>query len=134
MLTLSLPNKLAVPRQKRAEPFPKRLNLDDSKLKELADDNFKFDENGRKLSKRVEYTMRKGEIACYKSFKTLWEKEKLLVTSNFSFSHSVFKRLLLQTRKDQGLFWKGLTNDTKQDIMYLQKHYSNCLSTQLTKR
>ena len=23
--------------------------------------------------------------------KTLWEKEKLLVTSNFSFSHSVFK-------------------------------------------
>ena len=26
----------------------------------------------------------------YKSLKTLWEKEKLLVTSNFSFSHSVF--------------------------------------------
>ena len=24
------------------------------------------------------------------SFETLWEKEKLLVTSNFSFSHSVF--------------------------------------------
>ena len=27
---------------------------DSSKLKEFADDNFKFDENGRKLSKRVE--------------------------------------------------------------------------------
>ena len=27
-----------------------------------------------------------------KGLKTLWEKEKLLVTSNFSFSHSVFKR------------------------------------------
>ena len=28
---------------------------------------------------------------CTKSFfKTLWEKEKLLITSNFSFSHSVF--------------------------------------------
>ena len=40
--------------------------------------------------------------------KTVWEKEKLLVTSNFSFSHSVFKRLLLQTRKNQGLFGKGL--------------------------
>ena len=26
----------------------------------------------------------------YKSLKTLWEKEKLLVMSNFSFSHSVF--------------------------------------------
>ena len=29
----------------------------------FADDNFKFDENGRKLSKRVENTMEKGEIA-----------------------------------------------------------------------
>ena len=28
--------------------------------------------------------------------------------SNFSFSHSVFNRLVLQTRKDQGLFGKGL--------------------------
>ena len=33
---------------------------------------------------------------------------KLLVTSNFSFSHSVFKRIVLQTRKNQGLFGKGL--------------------------
>ena len=40
--------------------------------------------------------------------KTLWEKEKLLITSNFSFSHSVFKRLVLQTRENQGLFGKGL--------------------------
>ena len=29
----------------------------------------------------------------------LWEKEKLLVTSNFSFSHSAFKRLVSQGRK-----------------------------------
>ena len=36
--------------------------------------------------------------------KTLWEKEKLLV-----------KRLVLQTRNNQGLFGKGLTipNDTR---------------------
>ena len=32
--------------------------------------------------------------ACNKNLlKTLWEKEKLLVTSNFSFSHSVFYSL-----------------------------------------
>ena len=43
-----------------------------------------------------------------KGQKTLLEKEKLLITSNFSFSHSVFKRLVLQTRKNQGLFGKGL--------------------------
>ena len=34
--------------------------------------------------------------------------EKSLVTSNFSFSHSVFKRLILQTGQNQGLFGKGL--------------------------
>ena len=44
----------------------------------------------------------------FKGSKTLWEKEKLLVTSNFSFSQSVFKGLVLQTRKNQGLFGKGL--------------------------
>ena len=43
-----------------------------------------------------------------KGLKTLWEKEKLLVTSNFSFSHSVFNRLVLQTRKNKDLFEKGL--------------------------
>ena len=55
---------------------------------------FELDENGRKVSKQVE---------------TLWEKEKLLFRSNFSFSHSVFKRPLLQARKNQDLFWKGLS-------------------------
>ena len=46
-----------------------------------------------------------------KGWKTVWEKEKLLVTSNFSFIHNVFKRLLRQTRKNQGLFGKGLIHD-----------------------
>ena len=43
-----------------------------------------------------------------KLWKTLWETEKLLVTSNFSFSHSVFKRIVMQTRRNQGLFGKDL--------------------------
>ena len=42
--------------------------LDSSKLKEFADGNFKFDKNGRKLSKRVKNTVGKGEIARYKQF------------------------------------------------------------------
>ena len=33
-----------------------------------ADDNFKFDENGGKLSKQVENTVGKGEIARYEHF------------------------------------------------------------------
>ena len=50
-------------------PFsPKRQILDSSKLKELAYVNFKFDENGRKFSKRVQSTVGKGEIARYEQF------------------------------------------------------------------
>ena len=50
------------------QPITRRQILDSSKLKEFADDNFKFDENGRKLSKRVENTVGKGEIAHYEQF------------------------------------------------------------------
>ena len=42
--------------------------LDFSKVKEFADDNFKFEENGSKISKWVENIAGKGEIACYKQF------------------------------------------------------------------
>ena len=56
--------------------FPKQQILDSPKLKELADDNFKVNENTRKSSNW---------------YKTLWVKEKLLVTSNFSLSQSVLK-------------------------------------------
>ena len=45
------------------EPFLKQQILDYSKLKKVADDNFKIDENGRKFSKQVENTVGKGEIA-----------------------------------------------------------------------
>ena len=48
--------------------YPRRQILDPSKLKEFADGSFKFDENGRKLSKRVENIVGKGEIACYEQF------------------------------------------------------------------
>ena len=41
------------------------FKLYSSKLKEFPDDNFKFDETGIKLSKRVENTVGKGEIARY---------------------------------------------------------------------
>ena len=37
-------------------------------MKDFADDDSKFDENGRKLSKLVENTVGKGEIARYEQF------------------------------------------------------------------
>ena len=64
-----------------------------TKVKEFADDNFKFDENGIKYFKRVENNVGKGEIARYEQF---------------PISHIVSKSLVMQTCKNQGLFGKGL--------------------------
>ena len=75
-----------------------RQILDSSNFKQFADNNFKFDEDGRKFYTWVE---------------TLCEKEKLLVRSNFFFSFSVFKRLVLQKHKNQGLFEKGIEKTCK---------------------
>ena len=51
--------------------------------------------------------------------KTLWEKVKLLVMSNFFFSHSVFKRLVLETHKNQGLLGKALNELKTVDGNYI---------------
>ena len=52
--------------------------LDSSNLKELACDNFKLDENGRKLSKKEENAVGKEETARYEQFlllSTVFSKE-----------------------------------------------------------
>ena len=46
----------------------KTTNFRSSKLKEFADNNFKFNENGIKVSKRVGNVVGKGEIARYEQF------------------------------------------------------------------
>ena len=48
--------------------FPNNKFLDFSKLKDSADNNFEFDDNGEKLPKRVENNVGKGEIARYEQF------------------------------------------------------------------
>ena len=74
-------------------PNNKQQILDSSKLKEFADDNFKFDENGRKFSKRVENTVGKEEIAHYEQFLLLPQR---------------FQKTCTADTKNQGLFGKGL--------------------------
>ena len=68
-------------------------------VKNLADDNFKFDENGRKFSKQVENNVGKGEIARDEQF--------LLFPQCFQ------KKNLSQTRKNQGLFKKYMHTDIR---------------------
>ena len=77
-------------------PLPDDKILDWSKLKQFADYNFKFDENSKKFSKRVENSVGQGENARYEQF--------LL-------SHSVFKRLASQGRQKVSLCGNGLKVD-----------------------
>ena len=42
--------------------FPRQIS-DSPKMKEFADNNFKFDQNGIKFTKWIENTVGKGEIA-----------------------------------------------------------------------
>ena len=43
----------------------------------------------------------------FKNIKSLWQKEKMLITTMFSFHHKVFKRLLSKDCLKSGLFGKG---------------------------
>ena len=56
----------------------------------------------------------------------IWKKDAdygkdviLTAFCNFSFSHSVFKSVLLQSRKNQGLFGKGLIVVQIKIVLYL---------------
>ena len=61
------------------KPFPHDKILDQTKLKAFADDKLNVTKMIISVFDRVENIVEKGEIAC---------------SSNFSFSHNVFKRLL----------------------------------------
>ena len=63
--------------QRGGQLFPKRQILDLSNLKEFADDNFKFDENGRKFSERVQNTEKKRNcsLRAISTFLTMFSKD-----------------------------------------------------------
>ena len=71
----------------RINAIPNKKNLKQSRLKTFAHDNIKITQKLKFVLGRVE---------------KLWEKEKMLVTSIFSFSHNVFKSLLLQGCENLG--------------------------------
>ena len=72
--------------------------FDRTKLKALADDNLNVTKMTISVFDRVENIVGKGEIAC---------------TSNFSFSHNVFKMLLSQTCQKVSLRRNGLTSPNR---------------------
>ena len=52
--------------------------------------------------------------------KTLWEKEKLLVTSNFFFAHNVFKSCQLLMHQNEYLWSKGLRRGVVLEQFYVR--------------
>ena len=59
------------------------------------------------------------KVACIGIYKTLWQKEKLLVLSNFSFCHNVFKSLLLRMCQNASISGKGLNRCPQADIILI---------------
>ena len=49
-------------------PMSALYQMTNFRLKQVADDNFEFNESGKKFSKRVENTVGKSEIARYEQF------------------------------------------------------------------
>ena len=80
--------------QNECSSFPKRQILNSSKLKDFADDNFKFDYNYRQLSKGGRKHSGKRRNCSLRAISP--------IPTVFS------KRLVLQIRKDNGFFGKGL--------------------------
>ena len=70
-------------------------------LNPFPDNNFYTLPNWKSLQTTILNSMIIAESSP-KGYKTLWEKEKLLITSNFSFSHSVFKRLVCRACLGKG--------------------------------
>ena len=76
------------------QPFPKRQILPSTKFKKIADENFEFDEHGRKFLKRVEKPVEKRESTHYKQISP--------------FPTTFVEDFVLQKLKNQGLFGEGL--------------------------
>ena len=76
--------------------FPHNKIFDLTKLKAFADNKLNVTKKIIFVCDKVEIIVGKGDIAC---------------TSNFSFSHNVFRRLLSQTCQKVSLCGNGLTFD-----------------------
>ena len=80
--------------------------LDIKNLTPFHKTNFRLFQTKRNYMRHFFFFFQKMVESPLNGEKTLWEMVKLLVWGNFSLSHKVFNRLVLQTRKNQGLFGK----------------------------
>ena len=85
-------------------PFPHDKILYQTKLKAFADDKLNITRMIISVFDRVENIVEKGEIAC---------------TSNLSFSHDFFKRLLFQISQKASLCGYGLTCSQTSPCFYV---------------
>ena len=63
-----------------------------------------------------------------KEKKTLWEKEEMLIVSNFSFSHIVLKRLVLHTHEKKGIGWERVSDPLERCLLKIVKKGENTVN------
>ena len=96
---------------RKLNPFPQDKILDHTKLKVFADDKLNVTKMVISFFDRVENIVGKGEIAC---------------SSNFSFSHNVFIRLLSQMRQKVSSCGNG--SQSNDQIIWTKCEYANTFS------
>ena len=69
--------------------------------------------------------MNKWGYSYLNELRRLWEKEKLLLTSNFSFSHNVFKSCLILMRHNEYLWSKRLRLRVYDPKPFINKFMTN---------
>ena len=97
---------------KLVNPFPNDKILDCSKLKVFADEKNKSDT--------------KIESLFWEEKKTLWEKEKMLVTSIFSFSHNVFGCSFFSRWVKLGTVWQRVHKMFEFRVGFCFPSFDNC--------
>ena len=104
--------------------FTKRQIFRLVQTESITDDKINVIEKLKFCLERVENIVGKGENVgefFKKGRKHCGKRKKLPVTSNFSRSYSVFKRLVLQTHKKPGLFWERINSLPNDKIWGLTK-------------
>ena len=101
------------------------------------DKNFRLVQIERNCRRHFKVHLNEKKKKYHIGWKTLWEKEKLLVTSNFSFSHNVFHSYISSVRQNAALCGDWLTLSQTSPCFYVSavqvfwKHWGkrrNCSS------
>ena len=107
-----------------------RTNFNSSKLKQFADNNFKFNENGRKFSRQVENTVGKRRNCPWHCF--VWQTSKI----QGSFGNGLNDEICLRNKRRLYREWKNMlvasilfsfSQNVFQSFLYFSENLEICI-------